>query len=379
MKSKYGFWKHGLNSLAGLAGLAGLVGLTGCKELSCDFSYSPNPPAAGAVVTFTNASVGADDYAWDFGDNTSSTTASPTHIYRKPGTYTVKLLIKRNKTEKRTRTQYITVIDTIPAIACNADTVYSFSTVQFTPQVYNPWKKNITYRWTLPKDMVVTAGKKLDSAAVVGYFTQYGQASQVELIVQLEGEVAHSLSYSFTPVHQSAPSVIYATSAHIAYEQYAYTINKQRVYKSSAITTSSVNLDLLSKEQDQIFFYGSQDTLHLKKDSVYFTIDTIRNWLRNKSIRGFQVDRLMSKVYAYSQDSLWVSNYQGMNKRCLAKGSMLAIKVDGDGNYLYWATSNGLYFHRLLKTKDNLETFAPDTVTTLYTNINKISVNSNLH
>jgi len=43
------------------------------------------------VATFTNTSVGATTYAWDFGDGNTSTTTSPVHEYAAAGTYTVTL------------------------------------------------------------------------------------------------------------------------------------------------------------------------------------------------------------------------------------------------------------------------------------------------
>lgn len=42
-------------------------------------------------VTFTNGSVNASSYLWDFGDGTTSTEANPVHIFSGEGTYTVTL------------------------------------------------------------------------------------------------------------------------------------------------------------------------------------------------------------------------------------------------------------------------------------------------
>ncbi|MEL7248580.1 MAG: PKD domain-containing protein [Bacteroidota bacterium] len=42
-------------------------------------------------ISFVNESILADSYLWDFGDGTTSTTTSPTHVYASPGTYTVTL------------------------------------------------------------------------------------------------------------------------------------------------------------------------------------------------------------------------------------------------------------------------------------------------
>ena len=45
----------------------------------------------GLIVTFTNASLNADTYSWDFGDEESSTEMSPSHTYATSGTYDVTL------------------------------------------------------------------------------------------------------------------------------------------------------------------------------------------------------------------------------------------------------------------------------------------------
>lgn len=53
-----------------------------------DFSWTSNQNE----VTFTNNSLQASDYLWDFGDGSGSAEVSPTHVYLTPGTYTVTLL-----------------------------------------------------------------------------------------------------------------------------------------------------------------------------------------------------------------------------------------------------------------------------------------------
>jgi gliding motility-associated-like protein len=41
------------------------------------------------TISFTNSSIGAINYFWDFGDNTTSILANPTHVYTTQNTYTV--------------------------------------------------------------------------------------------------------------------------------------------------------------------------------------------------------------------------------------------------------------------------------------------------
>lgn len=58
------------------------------------FTYTvSNSSIAPATVSFTNNSVNATSYQWDFGNGMSSTEANPTIEYSSPGTYTVRLTV----------------------------------------------------------------------------------------------------------------------------------------------------------------------------------------------------------------------------------------------------------------------------------------------
>ncbi|MEL7147149.1 MAG: PKD domain-containing protein [Bacteroidota bacterium] len=66
------------------------------------------------LVTFTDLSVGADSYEWDFGDMTgTSTMASPTYTYTASGTYTVTLTVTNAAgTDENSTTVTIVLIGT---------------------------------------------------------------------------------------------------------------------------------------------------------------------------------------------------------------------------------------------------------------------------
>jgi PKD repeat protein len=55
--------------------------------------FSQEQTANTLEVKFTNSSSKALVYSWNFGDNATSTEASPTHTYAAGGTYTVKLIV----------------------------------------------------------------------------------------------------------------------------------------------------------------------------------------------------------------------------------------------------------------------------------------------
>lgn len=54
---------------------------------TANFTWSPNPPEENKITRFTNLSIGAIRYLWDFGDGESSTEVNPAHQYNATGTY----------------------------------------------------------------------------------------------------------------------------------------------------------------------------------------------------------------------------------------------------------------------------------------------------
>lgn len=64
----------------------------GQYKADADFSYA----TAGLQVNFTNNSVNALNYHWDFGDGQTSTVKNPAHTYTATGTYLVTLAITDN-------------------------------------------------------------------------------------------------------------------------------------------------------------------------------------------------------------------------------------------------------------------------------------------
>lgn len=85
--------------------------------LSSDFSADVlQACTAPSAVQFTNNSLNALSYSWDFGDGTTSTLANPTHSYTALGSYTVVLTSSAGicGSDVETKTSYITVGATPP-------------------------------------------------------------------------------------------------------------------------------------------------------------------------------------------------------------------------------------------------------------------------
>jgi len=97
------------------------------------FVYTVN----GLTVDFTNNSENADSYFWEFGDNTTSKEASPTHKYRFSGNYTVKLMVIRG--DEKLETTKNVVIDA-PDAECIVELETKFGNL--TIKLYNETPKH---------------------------------------------------------------------------------------------------------------------------------------------------------------------------------------------------------------------------------------------
>jgi len=71
---------------------------------TADFDYSPPAPNVRQTITFEDKSSAVDPatietWAWDFGDDSTSTLQDPTHTYTTMGTYTVSLTVTDSNEE----------------------------------------------------------------------------------------------------------------------------------------------------------------------------------------------------------------------------------------------------------------------------------------
>jgi gliding motility-associated-like protein len=59
---------------------------------NASFGWQPNPPLSNTPLQFTNTSIDATHYLWQFGDGASSTLTNPAHLYNESGDFTVVLI-----------------------------------------------------------------------------------------------------------------------------------------------------------------------------------------------------------------------------------------------------------------------------------------------
>jgi len=88
-----------------------LTGSTAKAQLTAGFSATPLSGCAPLLVSFTDASAGSpDQWEWDLGNGTVSFFANPSVTYFNPGTYTIKLTVKKGGSgATEIKTKYITV------------------------------------------------------------------------------------------------------------------------------------------------------------------------------------------------------------------------------------------------------------------------------
>ena len=79
---------------------------------SAAFSSTPNE-ADYKQIGFTNLSISATDYVWDFGDGNTSTDANPTNVYAADGTYTVKLTASDKLNQSSTTETIIEIVEPV--------------------------------------------------------------------------------------------------------------------------------------------------------------------------------------------------------------------------------------------------------------------------
>ena len=98
-----------------------------------NFSITPASGYVPLTVHFINRTTGkVDSWAWDFGDNSTSTEANPSHVYTQAGNYTVTLRAT-NLSGTNTKASVTPIVVTLPAVNFSATPASGYAplTVQF--------------------------------------------------------------------------------------------------------------------------------------------------------------------------------------------------------------------------------------------------------
>ena len=126
------------------------ITLTLVVQPQVDFSYDKY--CAGFATTFTNTSVvtnsGTVSYIWNFGDNNSSSQASPMHTYVNAGSYTVNLSVTPTACPALvgSKSASITVVPELPNLRYTSVNAVSGQNQQLNARLLN----GATYAWNPP-------------------------------------------------------------------------------------------------------------------------------------------------------------------------------------------------------------------------------------
>ncbi len=136
---------------------------------------------APKIQTFTDQSIGADDWNWDFGDGTNTTVQSPVHVYADTGTYVVTLLVHNLTTGCDYTRQHTVHVVIEKANFRAADSVICKN----IPAVFNTIGNNpdniLSYNWTFGDGATGTG------ASPSHVYTQVGQYNVQLIITDITG------------------------------------------------------------------------------------------------------------------------------------------------------------------------------------------------
>lgn len=123
------------------------------STITADFTHSPDPGLVMSEISFSDQSTDSQDdieqWAWSFGDGSSSNEMNPSHIYTQSGDYTVQLTVTDANGNTDTKSIPVTVAEPI-----SADFSYIPSgpvtgeTISFSDESSSPPEVSIEqYRW----------------------------------------------------------------------------------------------------------------------------------------------------------------------------------------------------------------------------------------
>ncbi len=140
-------------------------------KATVDFTTNTTQSCVDSSVLFTNLSVPLANSGWDFGDQTSSNVASPSHAYKAPGTYNVKLITNNNGCPNDI-TKQVTVLPPIAGFSYKTDCATKLN-VTFTNQSVLDPAQPATYFWQFgdPANSTSTVSNPTFTYPVTGNYT----------------------------------------------------------------------------------------------------------------------------------------------------------------------------------------------------------------
>lgn len=339
--------------------LAILCVAIGCKKVDVDFTFSPAEPKAGEAVKFTNNSSAGEKWNWDFGDNVASVLKNPQHIFTRPGTYLVTLMV--DSVKRNTCSHSIIVYDTIPTFVTSTDSICHYTDVTLSAHIYNPHGLALSYEWVLPQNAVLTYGT-LKSGSIAVYFKEPNTQETVALTIR-QGDNTYPISRELTIHETKAPAVIMSTTNHLIWRQ-GFIIDRWEEPVYSQL------------EEDAILLNSTTDTMVIFNNTTFYA-NQMADIFPGQTIQRIQLDAMAQKWYITTAEGLFVANFDGQNIVAIDADATGGIYVDIYRNILYWASTQGLKSMPLIKSKNNQFATKPLLHNTI-SDIDRVVVNYNL-
>ena len=272
----------------------------------------------------------------------------------------VTLMVDSSKYQ--TRTQSITVYDTIPTFVSSSDSILHYQDVTFNANIYNPFNYELTYNWELPTSCKIQSGNKTTSAVTV-YFTEAGNYD-VQLTITQNG-IEHVTTKTFKVYLTKAPAIVMCKTD--------YNVVRQR------IINDRIEQICQATGEDVYLIEQTQDTMVVFNGNTFYASKLASRYegFAGMDIQRIQIDAMAQKWYIKTPDGLWVANMNGSDLKNIDPQATGAMYVDDSRNRIYWASTDGLYAMPLIKSKNNEYTTTPVQYNSL-DNIDLITVNNKL-
>ena len=303
--------------------------LIACKKNTIEFNYSPNAPRAGETVLFSNLSSSGEEWEWSFGDGMSSALKSPTHVYKRPGTYQV--ILKVDKKNAWTATHEITVYDTVPTFVPSDSVFAIYNDYTFQAQIYNPYNYDLKYEWSFPLETsyVVSTDEDLTRSTLHCYFTKALDEAPICLTLTMDG-VKTEIKKMFKVQDQKTNSLLLRTASN----DY-----RQRIFGSRAENLQTIPVNPILEE--------AQDTMQEYLDSTIY-LSNLKDFF--PGIQGFHI--ASRKIY-YRADGLWVANIDGSYPVQIDEAPCSAMTLDTKDSRIYWANEQGVWYMPFIGSANN--------------------------
>lgn len=314
-----------------------------CKQNEVSFKYSPEAPRAGQPVTFSNLSSAGEEWEWSFGDGGVSTIKSPTHTYKRPGTYRV--ILKVDGKNSQTATEEIVVYDTIPTFVANDSIFYIFQDYTFTANMYNPYQFPVDYIWMFPINtpyISVVSPTEGWTSQLTAYFTQPLAEAPIWLKMVVDGDTI--LVQRTFEVRDTTTHSLLIRTAGADYRQRIFGARAEN-YKIDNSATELLNI--------------AQDTMQTYNGHL-FTLSELQSTF--PSIEGFFIAN--RKIY-YRADGLWIAALDGTNNVQIDSAPCSALTLSRIDNRIYWANQNGIWYMPLIGSDNNQFVTEPTQLNTL--------------